>query len=73
VSDDVVKKDIVKYGVYMSKPANQNMSGLSETYLASLYWKAMESQRPDAMIKDEKAVALITQKNLGFSRIRRSQ
>ena len=46
----------------MSETTNQNLSGVSETYLAPLYWKAMESQRPDAMIKDEKAVALVTQR-----------
>ena len=45
----------------MSESANLNLSGVPETYLAPLYWKAMESQRPDAMIKDEKAVALVTQ------------
>jgi O-methyltransferase involved in polyketide biosynthesis len=46
------------------------LSGVSETYLAPLYWKAMESQRPDAMKKDEKAVALVTQRSLDFSRVR---
>lgn len=60
----------------MSELPHQNFSGVSETYLAPLYWKAMESQRPDAMIKDEKAVALVTQSSsdvpirLDFSRIR---
>ncbi len=44
-----------------------NLSGVPETYLAPLYWKAMESQRPDAMIKDEKAVALVVQMSLDFS------
>ena len=54
----------------MSETTNQNLSSVSETYLAPLYWKAMESQRPDAMIKDEKAVALVTQGSLDFSRVR---
>jgi len=45
----------------MSETPRQDLSGVSETYLAPLYWKAMESQRPDAMLKDEKAVALVTQ------------
>jgi O-methyltransferase involved in polyketide biosynthesis len=54
----------------MSEAAGQNLSGLSETYLAPLYWKAMESQRPDAMIKDEKAVELVTQMSLDFSGVR---
>jgi len=39
-------------------------------YLAPLYWKAMESQRPDALIKDEKAVALVEQMRLDFSRVK---
>lgn len=54
----------------MSEKANQNLNGVSETYLAPLYWKALESQRPDAMIKDQKAVELVTQGSLDFSRIR---
>jgi O-methyltransferase involved in polyketide biosynthesis len=54
----------------MPETTNQNLSGLSETYLAPLYWKAMESQRPDAMMKDEKAVALVTQWKMDFSRVK---
>jgi O-methyltransferase involved in polyketide biosynthesis len=54
----------------MFETTNQDLSGVAETYLAPLYWKAMESQRPDAMIKDEKAVALVTQMSLDFSRVR---
>jgi O-methyltransferase involved in polyketide biosynthesis len=57
--------------VDMSETTNQNLSGISETYLAPLYWKAMETQRPDAMIQDEKAVALVTQGVLDFSRVSR--
>ena len=41
----------------MSETASHTLSGVPETSLAALYWRAMESQRPDAMIKDEKAVA----------------
>ena len=60
----------------MSGKKPQILSGVPETYLAPLYWKAMESQRPDAMIKDEKAVALVTQMmadvpiRYDFSRVR---
>jgi 23S rRNA (cytosine1962-C5)-methyltransferase len=36
----------------------------------TLYIRAMESQRPDALIKDEKAVALVTQMDYDFSRIK---
>lgn len=54
----------------MSESTNQKLSGISETYLAPLYWKAIESLRPDAMLKDEKAVALVMQESLDFSGIR---
>lgn len=43
----------------MSETANPNLSGVSETLLITLYLRAMESQRPDALLKDEKAVALL--------------
>ena len=35
------------------------LSEVSETLLIPLYYRAIETQRPDAMIKDEKAVELI--------------
>jgi len=54
----------------MSGMVNLNLSGVRETSLAPLYWRAMESQRPDAMMKDEKAVALVTQMSDSFDRIR---
>jgi O-methyltransferase involved in polyketide biosynthesis len=46
------------------------LGGVAETLLIPLYNRAMESQRPDAMIKDEKAVALVAQGNLDFSRVK---
>ncbi len=55
----------------MSETAYPNLDGIPETSLAPLYWRAMESQRPDAMIKDEKAVELVRQMNLDFSGVRR--
>jgi len=54
----------------MSEKANQTLSGVAETLLLPLYNRAMESQRPDAMIKDEKAVELVTQMRLDFSPVR---
>ena len=54
----------------MSEITDQTLSGVSETHLAPLYWKAMESQRPDAMVKDENAVELVTKMPLDFSRVR---
>lgn len=40
----------------MAKTLEQDLSGVMETLLITLYIRAMESQRPDALIKDEKAV-----------------
>jgi O-methyltransferase involved in polyketide biosynthesis len=54
----------------MSETTNQNLSGVAETLLMTLYIRAMESQRPDALIKDEKAVALVTQMSYDFDRVR---
>ena len=45
----------------MSETIDQTLSGVAETLLVTLYLRAMESQRPDALIKDEKAVALVKQ------------
>ncbi len=43
----------------MSEIANQNLSGVAKTMLITLYIRALESQRPDALIKDERAEALV--------------
>lgn len=45
-----------------------NLESISETLLITLYARAVESQRPDAMIKDETAVALIRKLDCDFSR-----
>ena len=45
----------------MPKTTYQDLSGVAETLLITLYIRAIESQRPDALIKDEKAVALVRQ------------
>ncbi len=55
----------------MSKAIEINLSGISETSLAPLYWRAMETQRPDALIKDDKAVALVSQMGLDFSQVKK--
>jgi O-methyltransferase involved in polyketide biosynthesis len=55
----------------MAETTNQSWSDISETYLAPVYWRAIESQRPDAMIRDDVAVALVMQMGLDFSRVRR--
>jgi O-methyltransferase involved in polyketide biosynthesis len=54
----------------MSETPNQDLSGVAETLLMTLYIRAMESQRPDALIKDEKAVDLVNRMSYDFDRIR---
>jgi len=54
----------------MSEITHQNLSGVAETLLIPLYVRAIESQRPDALLKDEKAVALVRQMDYDFSRIK---
>ena len=45
----------------MSEITHPNLSGVAKTLLITLYIRAMESQRPDALIKDERAEALVRQ------------
>ena len=54
----------------MTENADQNLNGVAETLLITLYVRAMESQRPDALLKDEKAVRLVKQMDYDFKRIR---
>lgn len=54
----------------MSEITNQALSGVAETLLIPLYIRALESQRTDALLKDEKAVALVTQMASAFAAIK---
>jgi len=45
----------------MSETVSINLSGVPETSLITLYIRAIESQRPDALIKDERAEAVVRQ------------
>ena len=47
-----------------------NLNGVSETLLITLYARAVESQRPDALIKDDKALAMVQQIDCDFSRFK---
>ena len=47
----------------MAEITNKNLSGVAETLFMPLYIRALESQRPDALIHDDKAVALTKQLN----------
>ncbi len=52
----------------MAEKADLPLGGVPETLLIPLYNRAKESRRPDAILKDEKAVELVTQMRLDFSR-----
>lgn len=54
----------------MSETKSPTLSGVSESSLVTLYIRAMESQRPDALVKDVNAVALLARLSYDFSRIR---
>ncbi len=45
----------------MTETTKPNLSGVAETLLITLYIRAMESQRPDALVKDERAEAVVRQ------------
>lgn len=47
---------------------NLDLSGVSETLLLPLYWRARESQRPDALLRDDKAVELVRAMNYDFAK-----
>jgi O-methyltransferase involved in polyketide biosynthesis len=54
----------------MSEADSPNLSGVPETLLITLYLRAMESQRLDALIKDGKAVELVARLGYDFDRVR---
>ena len=54
----------------MTETILQSLEGVSETLLIPLYVRARKSQRPDAMIKDEQAVALVSQMECDFSKFK---
>src|SRR5512136_2026485 len=54
----------------MSETMIRSLNNVAETLLATVYVRAMESQRPDALIKDDIAVAMVTQGKYDFSRIK---
>ena len=54
----------------MTEKILQSLEGVSETLLMTLYVRARESQRPDAMIHDDKAVEMVDRIAVDFSRLR---
>jgi O-methyltransferase involved in polyketide biosynthesis len=55
----------------MPEIAKQTLDTVAETLLFTLYVRALESQRPDALLKDEKAVALLDQLGGDIARLKR--
>jgi len=54
----------------MSETESQTLSGVAGTSLITLYIRAIESQRPDALTKDERAEELVRQ--LGQESLRKT-
>ncbi len=55
----------------MSKKSIRDLSGVAETMLITLYFRAVESRRPDALLRDEKAAALVERMSGDFDKVRR--
>jgi O-methyltransferase involved in polyketide biosynthesis len=53
----------------MTIKIHQSLEGVSETLLITLLARARESQRPDGMIHDETALAMVKQLDVDFSRL----
>ncbi len=49
----------------------RNLNAVSQTLMIPLYFRAMESQRPDALVRDPKAVELVGQLGYDFSGVQR--
>lgn len=54
----------------MSEKIQIQLNDVPETLLITLYSRAIESQRPDALFIDEKAVSVVNRINYDFSRIK---
>lgn len=54
----------------MAEKVHQLLEGVSETLLMTLYARARESLRPDGLIRDDLAVAMVNQIDCDFSHLR---
>jgi len=57
--------------MHKSKSVDPALSGVAEMLLIPLYNRAMESQRPDAMMKDEKVVEIVAQMSYDFDQVKK--
>ncbi len=55
----------------MRTHAIRDLNTVSQTLLIPLYFRALESQRPDALVRDPKAVELVRQLDYDFSGVQR--
>ncbi len=55
----------------MSTHTIRNLNAVSQTLLIPLYFRALESQRPDALIRDPKAVEMVSQLDYDFSGVQK--
>lgn len=56
----------------MAKSLTPNLKNIPETLFLTLYARARESQRPDALIRDENAMTMVKRLNYDFEHIRMS-
>jgi len=54
----------------MTEKIDIALTGVPETLLIPLYYRALESQRSDAMLKDEKAVEIVARLNADFRHLK---
>ncbi len=54
----------------MAQSIGPDFDHVAETLFATLYIRALESQRPDALLRDDRAVALVERMGYDFGRIR---
>ena len=57
--------------MHKSELVDPGLSGVAETLLIPLYNRAMESQRPDAMMTDRRAVEIVAQMSYNFDQVRK--
>ena len=57
----------------MADIANNDLSGVAESLLLPLYIRALETSRPNAILKDERAVELIKKLNFSLSTFTQAQ
>jgi O-methyltransferase involved in polyketide biosynthesis len=65
-----MRSDLNGEGMKEFKNEFESLRGIAKTSLFPLYLRAIESQRHDAIIKDDRAVALIRQIHYDFSRFK---